>query len=96
MAIKKEITSRSGVKGDYINIPHLGNVNISVENGRLSLTLLPVLFLDAETKKKEGVQPLESLDPIDIVIEGENYNNIMSVLYSELKKNELYKGSVDC
>lgn len=99
MGLKTTGINKHGANVTYVNIDGVGNVNLDTYNQRVTLTIKPNLFTSKTYRDKENSTPLntnEGADYENVVIEGENYNNIMTVLYQALKEKERYQDAEDC
>lgn len=99
MGLKTTGINKHGANVTYVNIDGVGNVNLDTENQRVTLTIKPNLFTSKTYRDKENSTPLntnEGSDYENVIIEGENYDNIMAVLYQALKEKERYQDAEDC
>lgn len=90
MFLRKEMTTKSGVTGDFITIDKVGNVSIDLENKKIRLTICPKLWKSEEYYKSEEGEPLCDLPKVNATIDLEDYDAIAHVLTDCLIESDQY------
>lgn len=87
-----------GAEASYGNIEGVGNVVLDKIKKEVRLTLKPNLFISEDYKKEDNSTPLNAQQGThyeDVIMDGIDYESIMTVLYSAWKKKKDYITATD-